>query len=268
MRRTIRATASPSPATDRRAAGVLLRLLKTGLLAGFLTAIVYTAVQSVTVTPLILEAETYENATPGHSHGAAVRPAAGDAVLILAHGHAEPAATSDHGDHGGGWAPADGAARLFFTFLANLVAGVGFALLLAAGMALRGKPVDARLGLLWGLAGFAACSLAPALGLPPEVPGAAVADLTARQTWWLATAAATAGGIALIAFAPRWPLRALGAVALLAPHLVGAPHAPAGAQGAVPPELASHFVVWSLATAALFWALLGTTCGALYRRFS
>lgn len=170
---------------------MLIRLLKTGLLAGFLTAIVYTAVQSVTVTPLILEAETYENAAPGHAGAHAGNP------LLLVHGGAETEAAESH--HGAGWAPADGLERTFFTFLANLVAAVGFALLLCAAMALRGRPVDARIGLVWGLAGFAAFSLAPALGLPPEVPGAAAGDLTARQTWWAATAAATAGGLALIA---------------------------------------------------------------------
>jgi cobalt transporter subunit CbtA len=238
---------------------VLIRLLKTGLMAGFVAALVYSAVQAVTVTPLILEAETYE--TAGHAHGNA---AIGDAdVLVLAHGH-----DSTGKDHSGGSAPADGFERTLFTFLANLVAGIGFALLLAAAMALRGRPVDMKSGLVWGLAGFAVFTLAPALGLPPEVPGAAAADLTARQTWWAATVAATAGGLALIAFGGKRPLHALGVVILLVPHLVGAPLPAPGDHGSVPPELAARFVVWTIATAALFWVLLGTASGYFYGRFS
>ena len=243
---------------------MLPRLLKTGLLAGFLTAIVYTLVQAVTVTPLILEAETYEQT---REHHAALQSAAGNpTLLMLVHGGAAPGSGMDA--ETATWAPADGAERLFFTFLANLVMGIGFACALVAAMALRGRPVDARSGLLWGLAGFAVFTVAPALGLPPEVPGSAAADLTARQVWWAATAAATAGGLALIAFTPRRALQALGLAAILAPHLIGAPHPPAGEHGVVPPELASHFVVWTLATAALFWAVLGTACGDLYRRFA
>jgi predicted cobalt transporter CbtA len=44
-----------------------------------------------------------------------------------------------------------------------------------------GHDLDARRGLLWGLGGFAALHLAPAVGLPPELPGMASADLAARQ---------------------------------------------------------------------------------------
>ena len=237
---------------------MLFRLLKIGLVAGFLTAIVYTLVQAVTVTPLILEAERYEQATPSlHSHSSAV---ATPRLLV----RDDDAAA--HGDRAM-WAPEDGMARLFYTFLANLVIGAGFGLVLVAGMALRGRPVDTRTGLIWGLAGFAAFTLAPALGLPPEVPGAAAADLTARQVWWASTVAATAAGLALLAFAENFALKALGIIALVAPHVIGAPHPEPGIHGSVPPELAAHFVVRTLATAALFWAVLGATCGTLWRRF-
>ncbi len=238
---------------------MLLRMLKTGLVAGFLTAIVYTLVQAVTVTPLILEAETYENAAPaGQQHSTL-----GGATLVHGHAHEHEA-----GDAAAPWTPADGVERTFYTFLANLVMGVGFALALVAAMALRGAPVDARSGLLWGAAGFAVFTVAPALGLPPEVPGAAAADLTARQLWWAATALATVAGLALTIFARHRALRGLGIIVLLLPHLIGAPQPAAGEHGAVPAELASHFVVWSLATAALFWAVLGTACGEFYRRFA
>ena len=46
-----------------------------------------------------------------------------------------------------------------------------------------------------------AMELAPALGLPPEPPGLPVADVGARQLWWILTAGATAA--AEVGWAPR-----------------------------------------------------------------
>src|SRR3974390_3265881 len=40
-------------------------------------------------------------------------------------------------------------------------------------------------GLMWGLAGFAVFTLAPGLGLPPELPGVPAAPLLSRQLWWV-----------------------------------------------------------------------------------
>ena len=131
---------------------------------------------------------------------------------------------------------------------------------------LRGYAIDARSGLLWGAAGFAVFALAPAIGLPPELPGMSAAELAARQQWWLLTAAATAAGLGAVIFTRQVPLRVLGAVLLVLPHLIGAPAAPHGAMG-VPAELAAEFATASLATAAAFWLLLGSVSGWLYRRF-
>ena len=49
------------------------------------------------------------------------------------------------------------------------VIGAGFALLVAAGMTLRGRVTDWRRGLIWGASGFLAFSFLPALGLPPPL---------------------------------------------------------------------------------------------------
>jgi cobalt transporter subunit CbtA len=228
---------------------MLLRMVQTGLFAGFLTALIYSVVQAVTVTPLIFEAEVYEQAGSGHIHGPVTQappPAAVEPV--------EP------------WEPSDGIERYGFTFLANIVTAVGFSFVMVAGFAVSGRPVDMRAGLWWGLAGYAVFALAPSLGLPPEVPGAAAAPLAARQTWWLATMAATAAGLGLLVFAkPLW-LRLVGVPILLLPHLIGAPH-PVGLEpGPVPPELASLFVVWSLVAALFFWLFLGASAGEIYRR--
>ena len=213
------------------------RIFFAGILAGLVAGLVATGLQSAKVTPLILAAEALE--TP-HTH---------------------------EGEHA--WEP-EGAQRLLFTALANILVGVGFGLLLSAGLALRqsaGAPVDARRGVLWGVAGFAAFALAPALGLPPELPGAASAALGVRQAWWLLTAIATSGGLALIAFAARTSWKALGLVLLVLPHAIGAPAAP-HAQGGAPAELAAQFAVTSLAAAALFWIVLGGACGWLHRRLA
>ena len=121
------------------------------------------------------------------------------------------------------WEPSDGIERYAFTLLANLVSGVGFALILVAVSEFAGGIGNWRQGLFWGLAGFAVFTLAPGLGLPPELPAMPAADLFPRQVWWTATALATAAGLALIAFR-RSPLFAIVGVALIvAPHIVGAP---------------------------------------------
>ncbi len=160
----------------------------------------------------------------------------------------------------------DGIERTLFTSFGNIVAGIGFALMLVAGFALNGGEIDGRRGVLWGVAGFAVFSLAPALGLPPEVPGAMAAELVARQGWWLAVVAATALGLGLMVFGRKTVWIVLGVVVLAAPHIVGAPH-PEKLGGPVPPELAAHFVAASLVTAAVFWVVLGWLSGTLYRRF-
>ena len=57
-----------------------------------------------------------------------------------------------------------------------------------------------RQGLLWGLAGFAVFTLAPSLGLPPELPGHAGGRARPAPGLVAAHRAATAGGLALLAF--------------------------------------------------------------------
>jgi cobalt transporter subunit CbtA len=153
-----------------------------------------------------------------------------------------------------------------FTTLANVIGGIGFALLLVAVFAFRGTPMDYRRGIEWGLAGFAVFSLAPALGLPPELPGMDTADLLTRQTWWLGTVVATGGGLGLVILQRRLWARLAGIVLITTPHIIGAPH-PATLASAVPAELAAQFAIASLVTAALFWIVLGGLCGHFYARY-
>jgi cobalt transporter subunit CbtA len=236
---------------------ILRRILTAGLLAGVIAGLAFTAVQQVKVVPLILTAELYEDAAPAHGHGAAAgtHDQAG-------HDHAGHAHDAD------AWTPADGAERLAYTVLANILTGVGYGCILVAGMVFAGRALDWRRGLLWGLAGFAAFAVAPALGLPPELPGMAAADLAGRQLWWLATALASLAGLGLIIYIPA-PYRiaaVVGGVALiLLPHVVGAPEH-AGDTGAVPAELAARFAIAALIAQAAFWAVLSGVAGHLVGR--
>ena len=214
------------------------RVFLAAILAGLASGLLVTVLQAAKLSPLIAAAEVYETAV--------VPPTV----------------------HDGDWEPAPGIERTGFTLLANILIAIGFGLLLSGGFALRqlfsGVAIDARQGLLWGLGGFAAFALAPSLGLPPALPGSAEADLLARQSWWIGTALATAAGIALIVFALRWWARAVGALAIVLPHVIGAPQAPPG--GVTPAALAAEFAAASLVIAALFWLALGGLCGWFYDR--
>lgn len=115
-------------------------------------------------------------------------------------------------------------------------------------------------GMLWGVAGYITFCLAPAAGLPPELPGTMAADLSLRQDWWGATALATATALTLLVFSRHgfWRLAAL--VLIAAPHLVGAPQ-PADLHALAPDELQAQFRMASLLVNAVFWVVLGGLSG-------
>jgi cobalt transporter subunit CbtA len=151
--------------------------------------------------------------------------------------------------------------------MATVVTGIGFALALIGAMVLSNRRIDGWTGLAFGTAGFAAVALAPALGLPPEMPGNAAADLSERQLWWGFAVAATAGGLAALLLTRSAAVRVGGLVLLALPHVVGAPH-PAAFASAAPAELAARFAAASLVVSAVFWAVLGTAAGAVHARLS
>jgi len=223
------------------------RLFLAAVVAGVLSGTAATVVQQVTTVPLILAAEQYESGgSSAHAHG--------HAQAAPAHGHAATAPADDESFR-----------RIGLTVVTNLLIGVAYGLLLAGTMLLAGAPVDARRGLVWGIGGFVAFALAPAVGLPPELPGMGGAGLEARQAWWLAAALCAAGGLLALAFARNRFVIAAGVVLAALPHVIGAPH-PESPEGVVPPEMAARFAVLSIGVAALFWAALGSACGALMQR--
>lgn len=236
------------------------RVVLAALLAGIAAGFIMGAIQHLRLTPFIIAAENFEAAgAAGHAHAA---PEAG--ATNEAHSHAD----HDHGhahDHGEGWAPADGWQRTLATTLTAVMAGAGFAAVLAAISLISGLPITPQNGLVWGLCGFLAVTLAPAMGLPPELPGMPAGDLMARQVWWIGTIAATAAGIFLIATrGEAWAI-ALAIVLIGLPHLIGAPGA-VDSESAVPPGLAASFAANAIAANAIFWVLIGQFLGLALNR--
>jgi cobalt transporter subunit CbtA len=222
-------------------------------LAGLIVGAVISVAQFFGTVPLIQQSEVYERKAPAEASSPA-------------HGHAD--AAHDHAKSSDReWEPEDGLQRNAFTVAANILTAIGFALLLTGAYAIRGRQVTWREGLLWGLAGFVVFTAAPGLGLPPELPGMPVAELTARQTWWIATAAATAGGLCLLAFRSTAWAAVLGLGLIALPHLFGAPLAPES-HGAVPTALSHRFIVVVTLTSLLFWALLGVCTSIAFGRIS
>ncbi|MEX0347350.1 MAG: CbtA family protein [Rhizobiaceae bacterium] len=222
------------------------------VIAGLFAGLVLAAMQVYSTVPLIVEAESYEAAAPaddGHSHD-----------------HGDAGAGHVH-DHGEGWAPADGAERLGYTILTNVVGAIGLALIIVVASELVGGIAGWRQGLLWGFGGFATFVVAPGLGMPPELPAMPAADLGARQSWWIATVLLTGGGLALIAFWRSLPIALLGVALLVAPHLWGAP-LPDSFETPVPDALHHRYIVAVTVTNLLFWIVLGLAIAAVRSRFN
>lgn len=234
---------------------MVARVLTVSILAGLLAGLLISALQHVTTTPLILKAETYEAAL--RAQGAPVQAAfTGEARIQLVHGPADHAGEPE-------WKPQDGLQRTAFTSLVTIGTAIGFAALLLAGMIAANEEIDQRRALAWAVCGFLAFGLAPAMGLAPELPGAAAAELQQRQLWWLTTAIVTAGALFVFLRAEASWARALAVLALLVPHLIGAPH-PAAPESRVPAEIAAHFAALSLAVQAALWLATGFAVGVLW----
>lgn len=243
--------------------GYLRMFMTVALLAGIAAGIAGWGIHMLGTTPLIQAAEVYENAAEGTAapaEAAATEPAAAEAVTQVAvDGH-------EHHHDADAWEPADGWQRNLYTLGADVVTGVGFAFLLTAAIVFFGKGADWRRGLLWGLAGFACFSLAPAFGLPPELPGTEAAPLLERQLWWIGTAIATASGLYAAARMRNVAGYAIAVVLIALPHVVGAPQ-PENPGGLAPEELEHKFILVAIASSLVFWLVLGVLTGAFFKRY-
>lgn len=247
---------------------VFYRLVLAAMLVGAISGLLYTGVQHIQVIPIIQVAETYED-NPG---GPAAPPATVQKQEPAAHAHhAHDSATT--------WEPAEGLERTTYTWLTNTLTSIGLAMVLVALMTATRRSgslsdMTWMQGLAWGLAGYGAFFVAPALGLPPEIPGTASPALEDRQLWWIMAVVLTATGLLGAAFL-KSPWRWAALLLLVVPHLIGAPHLDPGDSHfpTHPPAVAAELtqLTWrfvgatALANAAL-WLSLGLTSVWALRR--
>ncbi len=213
------------------------------MFAGAAAGLIAALLQLYFVQPVLLHAELYESGQ-------------------LVHFGAE-STVSAHPDLPG-FDPVRDVLSMIFTMLVY----TGYSMILIALMALaesRGAVIDARTGLVWGIAGFVTVHFAPGFTLAPEVPGVAAADVYARQIWWFATVIAAAAAMWLIAFGRNWAAWAAAIVLLLAPHVIGAPE-PDVLTGPVPTEIGALFAARAYGVGMMAWVMLGGFAGYFWSR--
>ena len=169
------------------------RIIVSGLFAGALGGIIAGFLQWFFVQPVLLHSELYETG-------------------ILT--HFDDSSNSAHPDLEYIQPIRDGLSLIF-----SMLIYTGYALILIAAMLLREQKSETNItfhqGIIWGVSGFFVVHLAPAISLPPEVPGVAAAELQLRQIWWFATTLLTAGGLWIIAFTKKGSRFIIGAACLL-----------------------------------------------------
>ena len=234
------------------------RFVLTALVAGFVAGLVLTGLQMWRLSPMIYAAEVFEK-----TDEAKREPAAAASTATAAQPACKETAPGMKMCPQNGvaeWEPAPGLSRIGFTGAASMLAGGGYATLLAGLSLLLNVPITRTNGWIWGLSGFFAVHLATSFGLAPALPGMINADLFARQIWWLGTIVATGGAIYCFAIRREAWAPFLGISLLALPHLIGAPVAPES-QTTLPPALAAQYVASVLASAAVFWVVMGVLLG-------
>ncbi|WP_428512623.1 CbtA family protein [Roseovarius sp.] len=221
------------------------RLLTSALFAGAAAGLIIALLQLFFVQPVLLHAELYEGGELVHFGT--------DSTV---------SATPE--------LPGFDAVRDGLSIIFTMLIYSGYAMILVALMSLaetRGAAINARRGLIWGVAGFVAVHLAPGFTLAPEVPGVAAADVYERQVWWFATVLAAAIAMWLIAFGRNWAGWGAAVVLLLAPHVIGAPE-PEVFTGPVPTEIGALFASRALGIGLAAWVMLGAFAGFFWSRES
>ena len=219
------------------------KIVVSALIAGFGAGLFAALLQFVFVQPILLHAELFETGALTH-FGAA--PSAAQVTIA-----------------GGIDFMRDGLSVMFSSLIY-----VGYALMLLAAMVVaeeRGQEITPRTGIIWGIAGFITVQMAPAFGLPPELPGMNAADVEARQIWWFATVAATGVALWLIAFGRNWAIWGAAIILIAAPHIIGAPM-PDTLTGPAPPELGAEFAARAIGVGLAVWTTLGLLLGAAWSR--
>lgn len=223
---------------------MLRRLLTGGLIGGCIGGLLIAAVETVTTTPLILQAEAFEASTT-----------AGAAASTLYLG------TEIDGS--------SGFSRTTLTVLATVGLAIGYAWILLAAMHIADRPITWRSIVPWAVGGFLATGLAPAFDIAPMLPGSSEAGLEGRQLWWCGTAIATASGLTVLAFGRRPYALALGLALIALPHVTAVPWLQRSITAAspVPAELAASFATASLGLQFLIWVVPAAIAGYAVSRF-
>ena len=238
---------------------IFSRIIYSSIVIGLVLGMLLTSLQIAGLKQIMVEAERYETLATEMPAG---------------HGN------SGHSDHSHAddlWAPTQGLQRNAYSFLANVLASTGFAAIMLALMNQFQLPRKGNIGWgqgsLWGLAGFATLFLAPAIGLPPEIPGTLSAPLEHRQLWWALAVLSVAIGLGIFAFAAV-RIKTLGLLLLVIPYIVGAPqvdtpmfqHAdPSVTQALI--NLHQQFVIISAFVNLIFWLSLGLCCRFVFNRW-
>jgi len=228
---------------------IFRRIILSAIFVGIIAGCVLSVFQTFSVSPIIFAAETFEIAEPE-----------------IADNHHDHGHDGHHHDHNA-WAPEDGAERTSFSIMANILASIGFASILLALMSqfqLQGfTQLNLLKGAAWGVAGFIAFFVIPAIGLPPEIPGVEAAALENRQGWWLLAVVSSIIGLGVLAFTPI-KYKVVGLVVLSLPFVIRAPHID-GPEFTHPnpeavtalTELHHQFILASGFANGVFWLVMG-----------
>ena len=218
------------------------KIITTALFAGFIVGVVSALLQLIYVQPILLHAELYETGSLTHF--------------------------GENNSQGAHHNSAFDFQRNGLSILFSALIYTGYAIILVSLLAYASS-LNLKIGnvrsILFVVCGFFAVQLAPAFGLPPELPGAAAAELFPRQIWWFFCVLVTILGIWIVSFSQKIPYVLIGIIIILVPHIVGAPE-PEFFVGPTPPELASHFASRTLALGAASWVLLGYLSGYFWRK--
>lgn len=259
---------------------VFRRIIYNALFVGLLAGLLLSAVQILTVNPIIFEAETFEIVEP-EDEAVGITDAAVLANTETFHGSdVDGHGAHDHGTHEHSdeeWAPEDGSERTLYTVIANVSAGIGFSAILLALMSQLQSVGVAKLnvvkGVVWGVAGFVAFFVAPGIGLPPEIPGVNAAPVEHRQLWWVLAVACVGIGILVIAYAPL-KIKAAGIIAIAIPYVVNIPHQsgpvfshPDPAAVETLTALHQKFILASGASNLIFWLAIGVISAWVLNRW-
>ncbi|WP_036188804.1 CbtA family protein [Marinobacterium lacunae] len=237
------------------------QLIFSACVVGVLLGLMMTALQSVSVAPIIREAEQYE--------------VTGDSQPIQAHHNIEHGTDVGHThDDQGAWSPAEGAERLLFTSVANICTGIGYAAILLVVIQHLGERFGRTLtlkgGLIVGGLCFLAVFVAPSVGLPPEIPGTSAAALESRQWWWVVEVVMAGIGLSIMALS-KGIVRLSGLPLLLLPYIWVPMHEGPLFINEDPnavlalSELHTQFIFASTLNNLVFWLVAGLMCARVIK---